>query len=126
MIRVLSIDDSKAVHAYLKSCFQEVPHQLHHAYSGKEGLETALKISNQIDLVLLDWEMPEMTGPEVLEALMKSGFKIPVIMLTSKNDADNIMKMLEIGAKEYIMKPFTADIVFEKIEQVTGISVKTQ
>ncbi len=126
-MKILSIDDSKAVHAYLTDCFNETDHVLEHAYLGAEGIQMAKQLHNHpqgLDLILLDWEMPGMTGPEVFQALRTDQINIPIIMLTSKNEVRDITDMLTKGASEYIMKPFTPEILFEKIEAVTGILVK--
>lgn len=117
-IKILSIDDSKAVHAFLDRTLTGSTHVLVHVLSGKEGLALLAERDNGIQVVLLDWEMPELSGPEVLSEIRKSGNTVPVIMMTSKNDPEDIMKMIQAGASEYIMKPFTPDVVFEKIEAV--------
>jgi len=90
-------------------------------FDGQEAL-TLLKTKPDFDLILLDWEMPNLNGPSTFSKLLESGYKIPVIMMTTKNAAEDIQKMLEMGVAEYLMKPFTIDILFEKIEYVTGKS----
>jgi two-component system alkaline phosphatase synthesis response regulator PhoP len=90
-----------------------------HAYDGAEGLSMLeAKKVDQVDLILLDWEMPKLTGIQTLEKIRSMGIKTPIIMLTSKNSPDEIMQALTLGANEYMMKPFTADILIEKIETV--------
>ena len=74
-------------------------------------------------MILLDWEMPRMTGVDALKALRQGGCAIPIIMVTSRNNVKNITEALENGATEYIMKPFTKDILFEKLEMVMGRKV---
>lgn len=117
-MKILSVDDSRAVHAYLTECLKASPVTVTHAYGGSEGL--ALFSGQPFDLVLLDWEMPDVTGPEVLKEIRKTNQATPVIMLTSKNAPDDISAMLALGANEYVMKPFTPDILLAKIEEVTG------
>ncbi len=117
-IKILSIDDSKAVHAFLDRTLTGTNHVLVHAMCGKDGLSKLAEVNSGIQIVLLDWEMPDLTGPEVLAEIRKSGNQVPVIMMTSKNDPEDIMKMIQAGASEYIMKPFTPDVVLEKIESV--------
>jgi two-component system chemotaxis response regulator CheY len=117
-MKILSIDDSKAVHAYLGECFKGTPHNITHSMSGEEGLKLMNSPTEKFDLVLLDWEMPGMTGPELLEIARKSGLKVPIIMLTTKNKPEDIMDVLKKGAQEYVMKPFTPDIIFSKISSV--------
>ena len=123
-MKILSIDDSKAVHAYLTECLKASPGvTLEHAFNGAEGLK--MVSGAEFDLVLLDWEMPGLTGPEVLTEIRKANAEVPVIMLTSKNAVGDIENVLSRGASEYIMKPFTADILFAKIESVTGVAVQS-
>lgn len=119
-LKILSIDDSKAVHAFLKECLKDSGHQLTTAPSGEEGLKVLADSNNQFDLIFLDWEMPGLTGPEVLDKIKAMGIKTPVIMLTSKNDMTDIAGMLDKGASEYVLKPFTRDIILEKIASVFG------
>lgn len=119
-MNILSVDDSKAVHSYLKVCFAGTPHSLEHAYSGEEALEFLLgEKKEQFDLVLLDWEMPGLTGPDVLEKARQAGVTCPIIMLTSRNKPEDIISIMEKGATEYVMKPFTKDLLDEKISTVT-------
>jgi two-component system chemotaxis response regulator CheY len=121
-MRILSIDDSRAVHAYLTECLKQTGFQLEHAFGGGEGLRI-LAADRAFDLILLDWEMPDLTGPEVVAKIIEMKLQIPIIMLTSKNSTDDIVAMLSLGVSEYVMKPFTSDILFEKIESVKGVTV---
>ncbi len=117
---ILSIDDSKAVHAFIEHCLEGTNYKLTHAYNGKDGIDTIKQNPEKFSLVLLDWEMPGMTGPETFDQMIAQKISIPVIMITSKNDLNDISVMLEKGAKEYILKPFTPDIIIEKIQSVLG------
>jgi two-component system chemotaxis response regulator CheY len=124
MIKVLVVDDSKAVHSYIEDCFEGTDGVLEHAYNGKEALSKILPdLGSKYNVVLLDWEMPVMNGPELLTKVRLEKLTIPIIMMTTKNAPGDISQMLDSGASEYIMKPFTQDIVFEKIESVTGLKV---
>lgn len=123
-MRILVVDDSKAVHAYVKSLFHGLNHDLVTATNGKEAVEILTKANFQgIDLVLLDWEMPIMDGASTLLEIRGKSASLPVIMVTSKSDIGDVAKMLENGANEYVMKPYTKDILFEKIGQVVGREV---
>lgn len=115
-MKILFVDDSKAVHSYLKECFYGLGYELTHAMDGQEAVELLIGDNKSLfDLVFLDWEMPILTGPEVLEKVIPAGLKIPVILLTSKNSITNITSMLEKGAADYVMKPFTKELLLEKI-----------
>lgn len=120
---IVSIDDSRAVHAFLDRCLTEAGGQdfcFLHAMGVQEGIKTISENKNQIAAVLLDWEMPEISGYDGLPMILEKWPDLKVIILTSKNNPDDIMMMLERGAKEYMMKPFTPDILFAKLQTVVG------
>lgn len=122
-MRILIADDSKAVHAFLRSLFVGTPHQLVHANDGQQAFETWQKEPQGFDIILLDWEMPVLDGYGSLDKLMTAGCQTPIMMVTSKNDPSYITKAIERGAMEYVMKPFDRDILFEKMEMVLGRKV---
>lgn len=118
MKKILVVDDSRSVHAVVKSFLSRVPGvEISGVANGMEAVEL-LKKGNVFDLILLDWEMPILDGPGSLNAFKEMGSKIPVLMMTTKNSAEDILKMLESGVAEYMMKPFTGDILCDKISQV--------
>ena len=121
-MNILIVDDSKAVHAFMKSIFKDTSHRLNHAENGAIAIE---KLQNQpeIDLVLLDWEMPVMSGVETLEKIQGMKLDAKIVMVTSRSSAVDISRVLSLGASEYIMKPFTKDILLDKIGEVTGLEV---
>ena len=116
---ILSIDDSKAVHAFIQACLPS--YEMIHAMDGKQGLQILETTNQQISLVLLDWEMPGMIGPEVLKVIKQRKPDLPVIMLTSKNEPEDIKMVLGFGAAEYVLKPFTSEILNEKIQSVLEV-----
>jgi two-component system response regulator ArlR len=121
-MKVLSIDDSKSVHSFLKVCLPAERYQITHVFSGEEALELISKSNfESYDVILLDWEMPGISGPDVLVKIKEKGISSPVIMLTSRNKPEDIMSVLEKGASEYVMKPFTQDLIQEKINSVLGV-----
>lgn len=118
MFRILIVDDTKSVHAYLKLILVKVDGvTIESVFDGQQAV-SRLKKSQDFDLILLDWEMPILNGPQTLKELKKIQLLPPVIMLTSKNEIADIELVLELGASEFVMKPFTADILFEKIDSV--------
>jgi two-component system chemotaxis response regulator CheY len=117
-LKILLIDDSKTTQAYVRECFSNNKNiDLITADNGKIGLEE-LKDEDDVDCILLDWEMPVMNGIETLIEIKKKYPKITVMMLTVRNGALDIQKMLSLGADEYIMKPFTRDILLEKLDKL--------
>ncbi len=123
MLKILLVDDTKSVHAFVKSLLMKSNQiQTTSVFNGQEALEL-LKTQKTFDLILLDWEMPVLDGPSTFSAFKQLGIKIPTIMMTTRNSFEDISKMLNMGAAEYLMKPFTVDIIFEKINAVTGQDV---
>ncbi len=117
MSKFLIVDDSKAVHAFIKEALDGSGRTFTDAFDGKQAL-ACLADQKDIGLVLLDWEMPVMTGIETIAAIRASGYDVPVIMVTSLNDMSNVTRALDAGADDYVMKPFTKDILLDKIEDV--------
>lgn len=122
-MNALIIDDSRAMRTILRHILTDLGFQTQEAVNGKEGLEAVKKTQN-LDLVFVDWNMPVMDGLEFVVALRAGEHRaqIPVIMVTTENEMDFVLKALEAGANEYIMKPFDRPIVAEKL-QLLGVAV---
>ena len=119
---ILSIDGSEAVHVFLDRCLAGSAFQLIHALSPKEGLNLLKSEGSKIALILMDGEVQEQNGSETLVDIRRiSGF-VPVILLSSKSSIEDIQRMINSGVAEYVMKPFTPDILLAKIELVLGVS----
>lgn len=103
---VLVVDDSPLVHRLLKARLRDEAIELRHAHSGKEALD--IIHGNDIATVLLDLNMPEMDGFEVLRALgnSESGTHVPVIVLSGQQDSQDKVMAFALGAIDYITKPF--------------------
>jgi two-component system chemotaxis response regulator CheY len=98
-------------------------HQVIEAENGREGLEQ-LKIHPDVGLVLLDWNMPEMDGMQFLDTLEskeRSMQRPRVIIVSTECEMGKIVQAMERGADEYIMKPFTKEILEEKLS-ILGIA----
>ena len=123
MFEMLVVDDTKSVHAFLKSILAKAEGiHVTDVMNGAEAVEL-LKAKKHFDLILLDWEMPVLNGPDTFDQFKAMDVRTPVIMMTTKNSPDDIASMLTAGVSEYMMKPFTVDILFEKIEFATGNTI---
>ena len=93
------------------------------AGNGIEALKVLEKEKAAVSLVLADWNMPEMNGLELVKSLRQNPeyASVKVIMVTTETEIGQMALALEAGANEYVMKPFTKDILVEKLELV-GIS----
>jgi len=122
-MKIAVIDDAKAVHAYLEELFRGVCEKIVHYYNGQEAVDAFVRGDEKVDLVLLDWEMPVLSGIEALPQLRALCGDLPILMMTSKNAMSDITQALESGAHDYVIKPFTKEILIGKIEQVLGRKV---
>jgi two-component system chemotaxis response regulator CheY len=97
---------------------------LFEAEHGKDGLNV-LEKEGTMDLILLDWFMPEMNGQEFLEAIKSNDkFKdIPVIMLTTATEKMKMIQAIRTGAKHYITKPFSQEDLLVRVIQVLGMEL---
>jgi two-component system chemotaxis response regulator CheY len=118
-MNILIVDDSKAINAMVSQMLTQGGHTSAWAQDGKVAMEILQKKEAKFDVILLDWNMPNMNGPEFLEANIKLNFTTaPIIMMTTENSPDFIKKALSLNAAEYIMKPFTSDILFNKLSLI--------
>jgi two-component system chemotaxis response regulator CheY len=120
MPKALVVDDSRAVRMILSRTLKELGFEVREAANGREALEVIEVEKTAVTLVLADWNMPEMNGLEMLKELRSRPelSSLVVVMVTTETNSDQMMAALEAGANEYIMKPFTRDILVEKLEMV--------
>jgi DNA-binding response OmpR family regulator len=103
-MRILVIEDEKGIANFLHDGLTEEYFAVDIAYDGKSGLQMAL--SNDYDLLLVDWMLPGLSGIEIVREIRKVNPVIPVIFLTARDTIDDTVFGLESGANDYIKKPF--------------------
>ena len=118
-MRALVVDDSRAIRSIIGKTVKELGFELLEAGNGKEALER-LEAAGTVELVLVDWNMPEMNGFDFLVAARQNpAWKDTVIiMVTTETEMAQMQRALEAGANEYVMKPFTKDVLHEKLQLV--------
>ena len=121
-MHALVVDDSRAMRMVLKKIMNEAGFEVSEAVDGSEAL-IRLKEMDSVDLMLVDWNMPVMDGLEFVRTVREnqSYDEVPVMMVSTEDGMDKIVEALEAGANEYVMKPFTADAIVEKLE-ILGIA----
>lgn len=121
-MKVLIVDDSEAIRKIMGRMLASMGLSILEAEHGQEAL-LQLEMHPDIGLLMLDWNMPVMNGIELLEAMdqeKKSGFKPTIVMVSTENEMSKIVKAMTKGANEYIMKPFTKEILEKKLS-ILGI-----
>jgi DNA-binding response OmpR family regulator len=114
--KFLVIEDDQHIFALIKMMFKPYNVKLIFKSDGKRGLETAL--NQNFDLILLDIMLPEKDGWEICRQLKYSGKKTPIIMLTAKVEETDKVLGLEIGADDYVTKPFSPRLLIARIKAV--------
>lgn len=118
MEKALVVDDSRAVRMLLTRTLKQLGYEVQEATNGREALEIVEAGNSGIKLVLADWNMPEMNGLDLLKKLRQNPAlsSVAVVMVTTETEIQHIAEAMEAGANEYVMKPFTRDILVEKLE----------
>ena len=115
-MKAVVIDDSRAMRAILARMLRDIGFEVTEAEDGLAALEV-LKGPALFDLALVDWNMPGMDGLQVVQALRADQRlnEMRIMMVTTETEIDRVVRALEAGANEYLMKPFTAEAVTEKL-----------
>lgn len=120
MSRALVVDDSRAMRAILSKALVESGFEVVQAANGREAIETMDREGLTISLVLLDWNMPEISGIEVLEKLRSRSELngVRMVMVTTETEIEQMARALGAGADEYVMKPFTREALEDKLRLI--------
>jgi two-component system chemotaxis response regulator CheY len=124
MPKALVVDDSRAIRTILAKTLKELGFEVCEAANGREALEVIEAEKATVTLVLLDWNMPEMNGLDLLKRLRQNPefASLVIVMVTTEAELEHIAEALEAGANEYVMKPFTKEIIVGKI-QLAGVQI---
>jgi two-component system chemotaxis response regulator CheY len=122
-MQALVIDDSRAMRLILSRMLRELGLEVAEAVDGIDAL-SKLELGLSPDLVLIDWNMPRMTGIEFVAAVRRPPYDLTarLVMVTTETEVDQVVRALEAGADEYVMKPFTKEAIYEKL-QLLGLEL---
>jgi two-component system chemotaxis response regulator CheY len=120
MAKALVVDESRTIRTILKRTLLELGYEVCEAADGREALAIIDAEGGAVSLVLTDWNMPEMDGLQLLKRLRQNPHLsfLKIIMVTTETELDRMVLALDAGANEYVMKPFTKDILKQKLELV--------
>lgn len=116
-MRALVIDDSKPIRSILGKFLKELGFDITEAVNGKNALDELDRLGPP-DLALVDWNMPEMNGLDFVRSVRANQRydQVPLMMVTTETDMERVAAALEAGANEYVMKPFTKDVILDKLQ----------
>ncbi len=113
-MRILLVDDSKTIRRVQKGILEQLGYtEIHEAGDGQDALSIAAAIKP--DLILLDWNMPNMDGITFLKTYRGQGNMTPIIMVTTEAEKERVMEAIQAGVNNYVVKPFTPEIMGQRI-----------
>ncbi len=116
-MKILVVDDSLTMRRIIKNSLSKIGYtDIAEASNGVEGLEEFEK--GGVNLILTDWNMPEMDGMTFVTKLREKDPNIPILMITTNAAKEDVLEAFKAGVSDYIVKPFTPDVLKEKIENV--------
>lgn len=115
-MRALIVDDSRSMRMILGRFLKARGFEVCEAGHGQEAI-ARLNQGEPVDLILIDWNMPVMSGYELVRAVRANALlgSIRIMMVTTENSLTNVEQALAAGADEYVMKPFTTEVLNEKL-----------
>jgi len=122
-MHALIVDDSRAMRRILRSIVEPLGFEITEAGNGIEGLQQLVERPNT-ELALVDWNMPEMNGLDFVKAVRANPVyeRIKLVMVTTETEPAKMARALMAGVDEFVMKPFTKDILLDKL-QLIGVTM---
>ncbi len=116
-MKFLVVDDSSTMRRIIKNSLKRIGFEdIVEAENGRDALE---KMGEEdVNIILTDWNMPEMDGLEFVKRVRATNQAIPILMVTTNAAKDDIVEALKVGVNNYIVKPFTPETLKEKVESV--------
>ncbi len=128
MAKALVVDDSRAMRRFLGSTLTALGFEVNEMPDGEHALEALESSTDIFELMLLDWNMPGITGLEVLKKVRAEARyrQMMIVMVTSEVSGEQMARALLAGADDYVMKPFTEEIVIQKLEPAGNSRMKSR
>ena len=120
-MKIIVVDDFSTMRRIIKNILRQL--ELNNVQEADDGATAWPKIQSEpFDLVITDWNMPKMSGLELLKNIRNDDNlkDIPVLMVTAEALKENIIEAVKAGVSNYIIKPFTAETMQEKLEKIFG------
>lgn len=117
-MRFLVVDDSATMRRIVINSLQRIGYT--DVVEAEDGLEALERFDPSIGVVITDWNMPRMTGIDFARTLRSQNQAVPILMVTTRSVRDDIVAAVEAGVNNYIVKPFTPQVLKEKIDQITN------
>lgn len=124
MGKALIVDDSRAIRMILGRTLGQLGYEVQEAGDGNQALEILDRQPGVFHLALVDWNMPGMNGMDLLLKLRadRRHDTLPIVMVTTETEMEHVAAAVQAGANEYVMKPFTTDILRDKL-RLAGVGI---
>lgn len=124
MKNILCVDNSSTIRKIVKDCVEDLKYTYFDAENGKECIEKTKEIKD-LDLIILDWNMPVVSGKETLITLRKEEITkhVQVLVLIKIENKDQVMNVIDLGATNYMLKPFRVNDLQDKIKEMMNDAV---
>jgi two-component system chemotaxis response regulator CheY len=115
-MKVLVVDDSSMIRRLIKNNLSQAGYDdVLEAANGEEAVEHSK--DSGVGLILMDWNMPKVTGLEAVQAIRASGNKTPIVMVTTESEKGHVVEAIKAGINDYLVKPFTAEALIERVKK---------
>lgn len=119
-MKILVVDDSSTMRRIIINCLKAIGQE--EVIQAEDGVDAEMKLNQNpgVELILTDWNMPNKDGLSFLQSVRANEkYKgIPVVMITTESEKSNVVTALKAGANNYIVKPFSADTLKAKLDQI--------
>ncbi len=124
MPNILCVDNSTTIRRIVQDCVNDLGYNFFEAENGRECIKKAHEINN-LDMIILDWNMPVVSGKETLINLRNNKlFKdVKILVLIKIENKDQVMNVIDLGATNYMLKPFSVNKLQEKINEIINDAV---
>ena len=117
-MKILVVEDEENIRKVIKKILEINEFEVLEACDGVEAMD--IFYSEKIDLIILDWMIPKMSGIEVLK-MVRQESSLPILMLTAKSEEDDEVEGLEVGANDYLKKPFSLKILITRVKKLLNL-----
>lgn len=119
-MKFLVVDDSATMRRIVINSLQRIGYD--NCEEAGDGAEALTRFDGSIDMVITDWNMPNMSGLDFVRALRQraDGKAVPILMVTTRSIREDIVQAAQAGVNNYVVKPFTPEVLREKIDAVLG------
>jgi len=115
-VKILLVDDSRTIRNIQKNVLKQLGHS--DVAEAEDGVQALVQLQKQTpDLMLVDWNMPNMDGITLIRKVRETNKSLPIIMCTTEAEKSRVLEAVKAGVNNYVVKPFTVESLGEKINQ---------